>query len=54
MFTSSVREVKPNWVNPAVALAESDGFDARTLKELLGVVEANAELIERAWNEHFC
>jgi hypothetical protein len=42
------------WVSPAVALAESDGFDARTLKQLLAVVEENAELIERLWNEHFC
>jgi len=41
------------WVSPVVALAESDGFDSRTLRELLGVVEQNAELIERAWNEHF-
>ena len=42
------------WVSPVVALAESNGFDARTLRELLGVVEQNVELIERAWNEHFC
>ncbi len=35
-------------------LAESNGFDARTLRGLLGVVEQNVELIERAWNEHFC
>jgi hypothetical protein len=42
------------WVAPAVALAESNGFDARTLRELLGIVEQNVELIERAWNEHFC
>ena len=26
---------------------------ARTLKELLGVVEKNVDLIERTWNEHF-
>lgn len=42
------------WVSPVVVLAESSGFDARTLRELLGVVEQNVELIERAWNEHFC
>lgn len=41
-------------VSPVVALAESNGFDARTLRELLGIVEQNAELIERTWNEYFC
>jgi uncharacterized protein (UPF0335 family) len=34
-------------------VAESDGFDSRILRELLQVVEQNAELIERSWNEHF-
>jgi len=34
-------------------LADSSGFDARTLRELAQVVESNALLIERAWNEHF-
>jgi len=42
------------WVIPNVALAESHGFDARTLKELLDVVADNLELIERTWNEYFC
>ena len=42
------------WLHPLVSLAGSDGFDARTLRELQGVVEQNAELIERAWNEYFC
>ena len=41
------------WVRPEVGVADSDGFDARTLRELARVVEQNAELIERAWNEHF-
>lgn len=41
------------WLTPAVRVAESDGFDSRTLRELLQVVEQNAELIERSWNEHF-
>lgn len=41
------------WLTPAVYLADSDGFDARTLRELLEVVATNRELIERAWNEHF-
>lgn len=41
------------WVLPKVALAYNDGYDARTLRELLEVVEANRELIERAWNDFF-
>jgi hypothetical protein len=41
------------WVRPEVSVAGSSGFDARSLRELVRVVEQNAELIERAWNEHF-
>jgi Domain of unknown function (DUF4160) len=41
------------WLHPLVSLAGSDGLDARTLRELLRVVEDNVVLIERAWNEHF-
>ena len=41
------------WLTPTVYLADSDGFDARTLRELLGVVTSSKELIERTWNEHF-
>ena len=41
------------WMTPTVYLADSDGFDARTLRELQGVVTDNKQLIERSWNEHF-
>jgi hypothetical protein len=41
------------WLLPAVLLENSNGFDARTLRELAEAVEQNAALIERAWNEHF-
>ncbi len=41
------------WLRPTVQLDDSNGFDARTLRELLEVVEQNAALIERVWNEHF-
>ena len=41
------------WLAPTVYLADSDGFDARTLRELRDAVVANRELIERTWNEHF-
>lgn len=40
-------------LTPTVYLADSDGFDARTLRELRDAVVANRELIERTWNEHF-
>ena len=41
------------WLHPMIHLARSDGFDAALLRELLDVVEKNAALIERAWNEYF-
>ena len=40
------------WLNP-VRLAYNDGFDARTLRELLEIVETNAAQIEEAWNGFF-
>lgn len=39
------------WIRPSVKLMESDGFDARTLRELTRVIEDKKELIERTWNE---
>jgi hypothetical protein len=36
-----------------VALAYNDGYDARTLREILLIVAANREWIERAWNAFF-
>jgi Domain of unknown function (DUF4160) len=41
------------WLKPEVHVAYNDGYNARTLRELLGLVEANKIQIERAWNEHF-
>ena len=40
------------WLHP-VGVARSSGFDARTLRDLAGIVSANKGLIEKAWNEHF-
>jgi hypothetical protein len=40
------------WIAP-VSLASSEGFDARTLRELTRLVERNSALIERMWHEHF-
>ena len=41
------------WLSPHVTVAYNDGYDARTLRRLWGVVAANRERIERAWNEYF-
>ncbi len=41
------------WLTPTVYLADSDGFDAKTLRELRDAVIANKDLIERNWNDHF-
>jgi len=41
------------WLRPQVRVAFSDGLDARTLRELSGVVEQRTELIERTWHEYF-
>jgi len=41
------------WLRPAVSLAYNDGFNAKTLRELLNLVEANRELIEKTWNDFF-
>ena len=41
------------WLTTTVYLADSDGFDAKTLRELRAAVNANKELIERTWNDHF-
>lgn len=41
------------WLKPQVRVAASDGLSAKTLRELAGVVENNAPLIERMWNEYF-
>ena len=41
------------WLRPEVRIAYNDGFDARTLRVLLDIVESNRDRIERAWNEFF-
>lgn len=41
------------WLIPEAQVAYNDGYDARTLRELLGIVESNRDRIERAWNEFF-
>ena len=41
------------WLEPEVQLAYNDGYDARTLRELLQIVLANQERIKRVWDEFF-
>ncbi len=41
------------WLRPEVHMAYNDGFNARTLRNLLEVIEANRERIEKAWSEFF-
>ena len=41
------------WLRPEVRVAYNDGYDARTLRRLMGIVAADRERIERAWNEFF-
>ena len=41
------------WLDPAVAVAMSYGYDAAVLRELADVAEAHRELIERSWHEYF-
>ncbi|MDP1696755.1 MAG: DUF4160 domain-containing protein [Xanthomonadaceae bacterium] len=41
------------WLRPGVRVAYNDGFNAKTLNDLLSIVEQHREQIERAWNEFF-
>ena len=41
------------WLNPEIVLDRSDGFDAKTLRKLLSVVQSNKNIIEDRWNEYF-
>jgi hypothetical protein len=34
-------------------VAYNDGYDSRTLRELLEIVEGNKARIERTWNDFF-
>ena len=41
------------WVDTEIILGTSEGFDAKTLRKLLKIVEENRTLIEERWNEYF-
>ena len=37
------------WITPEARVAYNDGLNARTLRELAAMVEANRDRIEEAW-----
>ena len=41
------------WLRPQIRVAYNDGFDGKTLRELLELVEANRDRIETAWSNFF-
>ena len=41
------------WLEPEVRVAYNDGYNARILRQLLEIVEANRDRIERTWDEFF-
>lgn len=41
------------WLRPGVSVTYNDGFNARTLGDLLSLVEANRDRIEKAWSDFF-
>ena len=41
------------WLTPQVRVANSFGFDAATLRELVKAAQDNRALIERAWHDYF-
>lgn len=41
------------WLEPDILLESSNGFDARTLRKLTGIVEQNQDLIKETWHDYF-
>ena len=41
------------WITPEVSVAESVGFDARTLRRLAQIAAERRAEIEEAWHVHF-
>jgi len=41
------------WIEPTVAVADSYKMTPKELKEILGIVQAQKDLIRRTWNEFF-
>ena len=41
------------WINPDVRVAYNDGFNAKALREIAGLVESNKGRIKEAWDGFF-
>lgn len=41
------------WLFPNVTVAYNRGFNARAQSELIKIIDARRDEIERAWNDHF-
>jgi hypothetical protein len=41
------------WLEPVVKLARNDGFDSRTVKELMIVIKQYQPMLLEAWNDYF-
>ncbi|MDF1634754.1 DUF4160 domain-containing protein [Mycoplana sp. MJR14] len=41
------------WLDPAIGIADSRGFNAKELSAIIRHVIDNRETIRSAWNEHF-
>ncbi len=41
------------WIDPAVAICDSYGFNSGELSDILKVVDANRQRILEAWHDHF-
>ena len=41
------------WLRPEVGVAHNDGYNAKTLRELVEIITNRRPEIERAWNEFF-
>lgn len=41
------------WIQPAIGIADSKGFNPRELAVIIREVIKNQSAIERAWDEHF-
>ncbi len=41
------------WLQPEIKIADSYGYNDKTLRILITLVRENTDLIEGTWNEHF-
>ena len=41
------------WLSDEMTMVRNDGFDARTIRVFLGVVEQHKQLLEDAWHDYF-